>query len=130
MPWPLAFSVSTPAWANGKYASIVIDLDIRIRSCTTATPMRARHPASLTKVMTLYMVFDAIDAGKLKLSDRMTVSKAASRAQPSKLGLKAGSTIKVEDAIRALVTKSANDVAIVIAEKLGNGTRSESSSPR
>jgi D-alanyl-D-alanine carboxypeptidase len=79
----------------------------------------SRHPASLTKVMTLYMVFDAIEAGKLKLSERMKVSKAASRAQPSKLGLKAGSTIKVEDAIRALVTKSANDVAIVVAEHLG-----------
>jgi D-alanyl-D-alanine carboxypeptidase len=78
-----------------------------------------RHPASLTKVMTLYLVFDAIDSGKLKLSERIPVSKAASRAQPSKLGLKSGSTIKVEDAIRALVTKSANDVAIVLAEKLG-----------
>jgi D-alanyl-D-alanine carboxypeptidase len=75
--------------------------------------------------MTLYLVFDALDSGKLKLSDKMPVSKAASRAQPSKLGLKAGSTIKVEDAIRALVTKSANDVAIVIAEKLGNGSEAK-----
>lgn len=108
---------SAPAWAD-KYASIVINMDtgqvLHDRSAD-----EPRHPASLTKVMTLYMVFDAIDAGKIKLSDRMTVSRAASRAQPSKLGLKAGSTIKVEDAIRALVTKSANDVAIVIAEKLG-----------
>jgi len=78
-----------------------------------------RYPASLTKVMTLYLVFEALDAGKLDLSDRMKVSRAASRAQPSKLGLKEGATIKVDDAIRALVTKSANDVAIVIAEKLG-----------
>jgi D-alanyl-D-alanine carboxypeptidase len=106
-----------PAWA-GKYASIVVDLD-------TAQVLHARdadetrYPASLTKVMTLYMVFDALDAGKLKLSERMPVSKAASRQQPSKLGLKAGATIKVEDAIRALVTKSANDVAVVFAEKLG-----------
>ncbi len=108
---------SAPAWAD-KYASIVINMDtgqvLHDRSAD-----EPRHPASLTKVMTLYMVFDAIDAGKIKLSDRMTVSKAASRAQPSKLGLKEGSTIKVEDAIRALVTKSANDVAVVIAEKLG-----------
>jgi D-alanyl-D-alanine carboxypeptidase len=112
----LVFS-SAPAWAD-KYASIVINMDTGqvLHDRNADDP---RHPASLTKVMTLYMVFDAIDAGKLKLSDRMTVSKAASRAQPSKLGLKAGSTIKVEDAIRALVTKSANDVAIVIAEKLG-----------
>jgi len=108
---------SAPAWAD-KYASIVVNMDTG-QVLHDRNADEPRHPASLTKVMTLYMVFDAIDAGKLKLSDRMTVSKAASRAQPSKLGLKAGSTIKVEDAIRALVTKSANDVAIVIAEKLG-----------
>ncbi len=117
----LAFS-SAPAWAD-KYASIVIDMEtgqvLHDRSAD-----EKRHPASLTKVMTLYLVFDALDQGKLKLSDRMTVSKAASQAQPSKLGLKPGSTIKVEDAIRALVTKSANDVAIVIAEKVG-GTQAK-----
>jgi D-alanyl-D-alanine carboxypeptidase len=112
----IAVFAATPAWA-GKYASIVVDLD-------TAQVLHARdadetrYPASLTKVMTLYMVFDALDAGKLKLNERMPVSKAASRQQPSKLGLKAGATIKVEDAIRALVTKSANDVAVVFAEKL------------
>ena len=108
---------AAPAWAD-KYASIVIDMETGQVLHDRAAD-EPRHPASLTKVMTLYMVFDAIDQGKLKLSDRMTVSKAASRAQPSKLGLKPGTTIKVEDAIRALVTKSANDVAIVIAEKLG-----------
>jgi len=113
----VALFAAVPAWA-GKYASIVIDVD-------TAQVLHARdadeirYPASLTKVMTLYLVFDAIDSGKLKLNERMTVSKAASRQQPSKLGLKAGATIKVEDAIRALVTKSANDVAVVFAEKLG-----------
>ena len=113
----LALFGSAPAWA-GKYASIVIDLDThQVMHARDADELR--HPASLTKVMTLYLVFDALDAGKLKLSDKMNVSKAASRAQPSKLGLKAGTTIKVEDAIRALVTKSANDVAIVFAEKLG-----------
>jgi D-alanyl-D-alanine carboxypeptidase len=112
----LTVFAAMPAWA-GKYASIVVDLD-------TAQVLHARdadetrYPASLTKVMTLYLVFDALDAGKLKLNERMPVSKAASRQQPSKLGLKAGATIKVEDAIRALVTKSANDVAVVFAEKL------------
>ena len=111
---------ASPAWA-GKYASIVVDLD-------TAQVLHARdadetrYPASLTKVMTLYMVFDALDAGTLKLSERIPVSKFASRQQPSKLGLKSGATIKVEDAIRALVTKSANDVAVVFAEKLGSGS--------
>lgn len=114
---------ASPAWAD-KYASIVIDLETGQVLHDRAAD-EARHPASLTKVMTLYMVFDAIESGKLKLSDRLTVSKAASRAQPSKLGLKTGSTIKVEDAIRALVTKSANDVAIVIAEKLGGGSEAK-----
>ena len=106
-----------PAWA-GKYASIVVDLETgQVMHDRDAD--EPRHPASLTKVMTLYLVFDAIESGKLKLTERIPVSKAASRAQPSKLGLKSGTTIKVEDAIRALVTKSANDVAIVLAEKLG-----------
>jgi D-alanyl-D-alanine carboxypeptidase len=108
---------ASPAWAS-KYASIVVDMESG-QVLHDRDADESRHPASLTKVMTLYLVFDAIESGKLKLSDRMPVSKAASRAQPSKLGLKSGSTIKVEDAIRALVTKSANDVAIVIAEKLG-----------
>jgi len=112
-----------PAWAD-KYASIVVDMETGQVLHDRAAD-EVRHPASLTKVMTLYMVFDAIESGKLKLSDRLTVSKAASRAQPSKLGLKAGSTIKVEDAIRALVTKSANDVAMVIAEKLGGGSEAK-----
>jgi D-alanyl-D-alanine carboxypeptidase len=114
---------ASPAWAS-KYASIVIDMETG-QVLHDRDADETRHPASLTKVMTLYLVFDAIESGKLKLSDRLTVSKAAARAQPSKLGLKAGTTIKVEDAIRALVTKSANDVAIVIAEKLGGGTEAK-----
>lgn len=118
-----ALCAAGPAWAD-KYASIVVDMETGQVLHDRAAD-EERHPASLTKVMTLYMVFDAIEAGKLKLSDRLSVSKAASRAQPSKLGLKAGTTIKVEDAIRALVTKSANDVAIVIAEKLGGGSEAK-----
>ncbi len=114
----VALLTAAPAWAGGKYASIVIDLDTN-QVLHARDADESRHPASLTKVMTLYLVFDALDSGKLKLTERMKVSKAASRAQPSKLGLKSGATIKVEDAIRALVTKSANDVAIVFAERLG-----------
>jgi D-alanyl-D-alanine carboxypeptidase len=80
-----------------------------------------RHPASLTKVMTLYMVFAAIENGELGWDDRLRVSDKAARARPTKLGLKAGTTISVEDAVRAMVTKSANDVAVVLAERLGGG---------
>src|SRR5262245_38796554 len=112
----VALLASSPAWA-AKYASIVIDMDSH-KVLHSREADETRHPASLTKVMTLYLVFDALDSGKLKLNERMTVSKFASRQQPSKLGLKKGATIKVEDAIRALVTKSANDVAVVFAERL------------
>ena len=114
----------TPATAsaNDKFASIVIDTQSHqvLHSRYADSP---RYPASLTKVMTLYMVFDAIDKGDLKLDEKIPVSVAASRAAPSKLGLAPGSTIKVEDAILALVTKSANDVAMVLGERIG-GTES------
>jgi D-alanyl-D-alanine carboxypeptidase len=78
-----------------------------------------RYPASLTKTMTLYMVFDALKSGELKLNERMTVSRNAASQPPSSLRLRAGSTITVKDAVHALVTKSANDVAVVVAERLG-----------
>ena len=75
-----------------------------------------RYPASVTKVMTLYVLFQELEAGKIKLKDKMKVSKFAASAVPTKLGLKAGSSITVENAIKALVTLSANDMARVIAE--------------
>lgn len=75
-----------------------------------------RYPASVTKVMTLYVLFQELEAGKIKLGDKMKVSKHAAAAVPTKLGLKSGSTISVENAIKALVTLSANDMARVIAE--------------
>ncbi len=106
------------AGAEEKYASIVIDADTKeILHARFADA--ERYPASLTKVMTLYMLFDAIKAGDIKLDDRLTVSRQADRQPASDLGVKAGSKIKVEDAIRALITKSANDVAVVVAERIG-----------
>ncbi len=76
------------------------------------------YPASLTKVMTLYLTFDALEKGTLKLDTRLPVSANAVKQPPSKLGVRRGETIRVEDAIMALVTKSANDVAVVLAEAL------------
>lgn len=105
------------AQANPKYASIVVDAE-------TGKVLRARnankvlHPASLTKMMTLYMTFEALSSGRLKLSDRVTMSRHAAGMVPSKLNLPVGSSIKVEDAIYALVTKSANDVAAALGEKI------------
>lgn len=113
----LSFGVSGTAFAD-KYASIVVDMD-SARVLHERNADDPRYPASLTKVMTLYMVFDALEQGRLKTTDRLPVSRAAAKQQPSKLGLRSGSTIRVEDAIRALVTKSANDVAVVFAEALG-----------
>ena len=79
------------------------------------------YPASLTKIMTLYLTFDALEHGRLSLDDYLIVSDIATKAEPVKLGLKAGSKIKVEDAIKALTVRSANDVARVLAENLKGG---------
>ncbi|MEM0986925.1 MAG: D-alanyl-D-alanine carboxypeptidase family protein [Pseudomonadota bacterium] len=108
--------LTTPAAAE-KYASIVVDAG----SGTVLHARHAdadRHPASLTKVMTLYMLFDEIEAGRIDLDDRMAVSRKAAKQPPSNVRLKRGQTISVDDAIHALVTKSANDVAVVIAEHI------------
>ena len=79
------------------------------------------YPASLTKIMTLYLTFDALEHNRLKLDDYLIVSQYAADAQPVKLGLTAGSKIKVEDAIKAVAVHSANDVARVLAENLQGG---------
>jgi D-alanyl-D-alanine carboxypeptidase len=79
------------------------------------------YPASLTKIMTLYLTFDALEHGRLHLDDYLIVSQSAANASPVKLGLSAGSKIKVEDAIKALAVHSANDVARVLAENLKGG---------
>lgn len=77
------------------------------------------HPASLTKMMTLYLTFKAIKEKRLTALKRIPVSERAAKQAPSKLGLKAGTTITVRQAILSLITKSANDAAVVLAEALG-----------
>ena len=99
------------------YADIVVDAKTgKVLASDHADELR--HPASLTKVMTLYILFDELDAGRLTLQTPLKVSAEAARQVPSKLGLQAGQTIPVEAAIKALVTKSANDVAVTIAENI------------
>jgi D-alanyl-D-alanine carboxypeptidase len=85
----------------------------------SSNPDAKRYPASLTKMMTLYLLFEAIENGKTSLSAKITMSATGASQAPSKLGLKAGQTISVRDAILAIVTKSANDVAVAIAEHVG-----------
>jgi len=77
-----------------------------------------RHPASLTKMMTLYLAFEALEQGRLKAGQRLPVSRHAANQRPSRIGLKRGQTISVEDAILSVVTKSANDSAVVLAEAM------------
>ncbi|MGC1694474.1 MAG: D-alanyl-D-alanine carboxypeptidase family protein, partial [Pseudolabrys sp.] len=104
-------------------SSIVVDANSgAVMQATNADA--PRHPASLTKIMTLYLLFERLEAGKIKLSTEMQVSPHAAAQAPSKLGLTPGDTIQVETAIRAIVTKSANDVAVIVAEALA-GDESE-----
>jgi D-alanyl-D-alanine carboxypeptidase len=83
-----------------------------------------RHPASITKVMTLYLLFEQLEKGKMSLDDEIPISTHAAAQSPTKLGLRPGANIRVEDAIKAVVTRSANDIAVAIAEAIG-GTESE-----
>ncbi|MBO0717670.1 MAG: D-alanyl-D-alanine carboxypeptidase, partial [Rhizobiales bacterium] len=100
------------------FASIVVDGNSG-SVLQAASPDALRHPASLTKVMTLYLLFDRLESGRLKLDSALKISEHASEQAPTKLGLKPGQTISVEDAIKGIVTKSANDAAVAVAESLG-----------
>ena len=100
------------------YAAIVVDdkSGFVLHEVSVDEP---RHPASLTKIMTLYLLFEQLEDGKLNLDTPLPVSSRAAMQNPTKLGLKANQTIKVEDAIKGLVTKSANDAVVVVAEAIG-----------
>ena len=100
------------------YAAIVVDANSG-NVLHASNPDARRHPASLTKIMTLYLLFEQLEAGKLKLdSAAQGVGACRRRRSPTKLGLQAGSTIVVEDAIKGMVTRSANDAAVVVAEAI------------
>ncbi|HTZ01617.1 MAG TPA: D-alanyl-D-alanine carboxypeptidase [Xanthobacteraceae bacterium] len=103
---------------NPPYSSIVVDANSGA-VLEAVNPDASRHPASLTKVMTLYLLFERLDAGRIRLDTPLRVSEHASDQDPTKLGLKPGQTITVENAIKGIVTRSANDAAVVIAENLG-----------
>ncbi|NEX91343.1 D-alanyl-D-alanine carboxypeptidase [Caulobacter sp. 17J65-9] len=117
---PLALAapaVAAPA-DDVRYAAIVVDAN----SGEVLYARRAdeqRYPASITKIMTLYLVFEQLSQGKLKLTDTITISPRAAAQPPSKLGLSPGQTLTVDEAIQALCIKSANDVALAVAEKIG-----------
>lgn len=104
------------------YAAMVVDANTG-KVLHADRENELRHPASVTKVMTLYMLFEQLERGRLRLTDEITISAHAASMPPSKLGLRPGDTITVEEAIKAVVTKSANDVAAAIGEAIG-GTES------
>ncbi|MEO1702048.1 MAG: D-alanyl-D-alanine carboxypeptidase family protein [Pseudomonadota bacterium] len=112
----------SPAHANSKYAGIVIDAKTG-KTLYNYRGDNKRFPASLTKMMTVYMMLEAMEQGKLSRSTRIQISPHAASMVPSKLGIRAGGSLTAEHAIYALVTKSANDVAAAVAEHLG-GTES------
>ncbi|MFQ6016602.1 MAG: D-alanyl-D-alanine carboxypeptidase family protein [Kiloniellaceae bacterium] len=107
------------AEAQARYASIVIDADTGVVLHETNADTR-NYPASLVKMMTLYLAFEALDSGRLTLDQKLTVSRRAAGMPAARLGLKKGQTITVKDAILALVIKSANDAAVVVAEALAS----------
>lgn len=113
----LAFVTVVQPAAAGPYSAIVVDADTgRVLHAQDADALR--YPASLTKMMTLYMAFDALKDGRLKMDQRLTVSQHAA-AQPYGINLRAGQTITVRDAILACITKSANNAAAVLGEAIG-----------
>ena len=114
----LAMLTAAPAWANGAHSLFIMDAN----SGATLSDIEGndpRYPASLTKMMTLYLAFEAIDQGRVSMKTPIKISIAATRAAPSKLDLAVGDEITLEDAVMALITKSANDVAIAVAEHIG-----------
>jgi D-alanyl-D-alanine carboxypeptidase len=112
----------TPAVASGflapSFAAMVVDANSG-RVLYADRENELRHPASVTKVMTLYMLFEQLEKGRFKLNDEIEISAHAASMAPSKLGLRPGDSITVEEAIKAIVTKSANDVAAAIGEAVG-----------
>ncbi len=119
----LFVATTKPAHANAKYAGFVIDAKtgkVLYERNADAT----RYPASLTKMMTLYLIFEDLKSGRIKLSDRVVMTRAGANRPPSKLGIRVGGTLTVEQALLSLVTKSANDVATAVGDKL-SGSEAE-----
>ncbi len=112
-----ALTVQPATAADANYASIVIDAKTG-EVLYSRNADAQRFPASLTKMMTLYLLFEDLERGRVTIRTRLDVSANAAAQAPTKLGVPAGSTIRVEDAILALITRSANDVAVVVAENL------------
>lgn len=118
-----AFLVALPADARVRTASMVVDAETG--EVLEANNVDARtYPASLTKMMTLYLMFDDLESGKIHMQDRIPVTKKAAHQKPSVLGLGAGQTLSVEEAMYGMIVKSANDAAMAAGEYMGGGSES------
>lgn len=115
---PMSPPVEAQSADNARYAAIVIDAATG-ETLFTRYADTQRYPASLTKMMTLYLTFEALSQGRVTLNDEVVVSPLAASQPPSKLGLAAGQTISLDDAMRATAVRSANDMAMAIAEHVG-----------
>lgn len=110
-------AVAPPSLAARPVSSIAIDARTG-RTLAERDPDRRHHPASLAKMMTLYLAFEAVSRGEVSLAKRLPVSRRAASRQPTRLGLRAGERVSLKNLILGLVTQSANDAAVVIAEGL------------
>lgn len=111
--------ISTPAYSQeDRYASIVMDANSG-EILHEENANEQRYPASITKIMTLYLLFDRLHSGDISLDDTLTASRNASNQPPTRMGLRRGSTITVDEAIRAICVMSANDAAVLVAERIG-----------
>ncbi|MGY2733420.1 D-alanyl-D-alanine carboxypeptidase family protein [Sphingomonas sp. UYP23] len=119
---PMIVGWQVPAVARNAHARPTSELLVDAsdgRVIYSEQPDALHRPASLAKMMALYLVFDALEAGRIRMSDTLTFSHNAARQQPSRLGIAADKTLSVREAIHAIAVDSANDVTVAMAEKLG-----------
>lgn len=118
---PVSAATPTPPFEEMRYAAVVVDAETG-EVLFSRRGDSLRYPASITKVMTLYLTFEALSTGRLSPEDRVVISPKAAAQSPTKLGLPAGASVSVSEAMQALAIKSANDIAVALAEKLGEGS--------
>ncbi|MGH6926815.1 MAG: D-alanyl-D-alanine carboxypeptidase family protein, partial [Dongiaceae bacterium] len=112
----LGLSLAWAASAAAEPATILVDGDSGV-VLAASNADRLWYPASLTKMMTVYLAFEAIEAGRLKLDEKVKVSKTAAAQPPTDLGVRAGAKLTIETAINAAILRSANDAAVALAER-------------
>jgi D-alanyl-D-alanine carboxypeptidase (penicillin-binding protein 5/6) len=121
-PSASAAQAGTTLFQHEKYAAVVVDANTgEVLYARRAD--EPRYPASITKIMTLYLTFEALATGRLSVNDRIPVSAHAAHQNPSKLGIRPGGSLTVDQAIKAIAVLSANDIAVAVAEKIGGNER-------